>query len=91
MISIFEGKEPVKKQLIVLAITTTHLVCAYTSTFGSSQKLDPKKIVDPRNWYPISPGEGVYTPLAQPKGGDGLAGWVCLSQIISVPLEDTTV
>jgi hypothetical protein len=90
MTSIFGG-DPVNKQLIVLEIKDTHLVCAYTSTFGSSQKLDPVKIVDPSKWYPISPGEGVYTPLAQPKGGDGLAGWVCLSQIISVPLEDKTV
>ncbi|KIM38466.1 hypothetical protein M413DRAFT_30018 [Hebeloma cylindrosporum] len=88
---ILDGKEPVKKQLIVLAITDTHFVCAYTSTFGgSSSKLDPERVVNAHNWYPIAPAEGEHTPLAQPTGGDGVAGWVCLSQLISVPLEDKT-
>ncbi|KIM38473.1 hypothetical protein M413DRAFT_420239 [Hebeloma cylindrosporum] len=91
--AIFDGKAPVKKQLIVLAITEskTHFICVYTSTFGSSSKLDPKKVVDSRNWLPIHPAVGVYEALAQPQGGDGLAGWICLSQTILVSIADESV
>ena len=83
------GDKGVTKQVIVLEITDTHFVGAYTSTFeGKSNKLDNIKEVDnPDDWYPISPAEGKYAALEAPKDGLGKAEWVCLSQIISVPIE----
>jgi len=87
MTSIFDCDQGVKKQVIVLAITDTHLVGAYTSTFGGiSDKLDDiKRVVvtklNPNEWYPISLAEGKYTALAAPKDGLGKAEWVCLSQL----------
>jgi hypothetical protein len=86
--SIFSDDKGVKKQVIVLAITETHFLCAYTSTFGgTSDKLDDiKEVANPDDWYPISPAQGKYAALPAPKDGLGKAEWVCLSQVIAVPI-----
>ncbi|KAF8595463.1 hypothetical protein BDV93DRAFT_564348 [Ceratobasidium sp. AG-I] len=50
---IFAGK-PVRKQGYVIRVEDTHLMVAYTTTFGKQENLS-NLVTDPNAWYPIVP------------------------------------
>lgn len=76
---IFAGK-PVRKQGYVIKAEATHLMVAYTTTFGRQESLS-NLVSNRRAWYPIAPAPtGEFSPLPAPvdEENESVACWVYL-------------
>ncbi|KZT03987.1 uncharacterized protein LAESUDRAFT_751384 [Laetiporus sulphureus 93-53] len=83
MKNIFNHK-PVLKQAYVLKVESTHLVVAYTTTFGEDTAL-PENVKDHSAWYPIAPATGAHPPL--PELPSRKPAWIYLGPVINVDDE----
>ncbi|KAF8155736.1 hypothetical protein B0H34DRAFT_714655 [Crassisporium funariophilum] len=89
MDKIFKNKA-VRKMMIVLQNNGDHLICVYTSTFGSSMTL-PDMIVEPKHWYPITPATGSFDPLPVGTEDSSDPQWVCLSTVFKLTQDPVPV